>query len=521
MSATQQLLRFGIFELNLASGELRKSGVLVKLPPQSFKLLVFLANRAGQVVTREEIQKQLWGEETYVDFEHGVNKCVKQIRSALGDNADQPLYVETIPRYGYRFLAPVALKNVLPLAPQVKESNSGIESEITERVLTRTAASSGAARPSDPITAVNEATATQASEFPPLVKVKHESRIGARHWTLIVGLLIVAVAIAVGVPYWQSHGKLWTWNGRIVIADFRDRTSDLAFSNDALKQTLSSELRQSKLLYVLPETEVVDTLKLMSWPADTPLTRDVASAVCRRAGGRAWVVGTIYKEDRQYAVSLQATDCKSGQVLTREVAEVSPKEKVLDNLRKAATKLRPELAEAVQAASSSVIVPEGWYVAGNTPAGYEAGTDPGSVYNNHPSAFLRSKRSGNDGNGTLVQDFSADKYRGKRVRFSAFVKADGVQRAGLWMRIDKGFKPLAADNMYKRAITGTRNWEVYAIVLDVPQDATDISLGIRLNGSGEVWLNSVKFDVVGSDVPTTGGPVVEISDKPTNLTFEH
>jgi hypothetical protein len=88
VSATQELLRFGIFELNLATEELRKSGTPVKLPPLPFKLLALLASHAGQIVTRQEIQEKLWGAETFVDFEQGVNKCIKQIRTALNDNAD-------------------------------------------------------------------------------------------------------------------------------------------------------------------------------------------------------------------------------------------------------------------------------------------------------------------------------------------------------------------------------------------------------------------------------------------------
>ena len=134
MSATHKLLRFGVFELNLNTEELRKSGTLLKLSPQPFRLLALLANRAGQVVTREEIKEQLWGEgageEIYVDFEQGVNHCIKQIRTVLGDNADNPLYVETLPRRGYRFLAPVVSKNVPAPAPKVIKSQSGVQSGI-------------------------------------------------------------------------------------------------------------------------------------------------------------------------------------------------------------------------------------------------------------------------------------------------------------------------------------------------------------------------------------------------------
>ncbi len=129
-NATHKLLRFGVFELNLDTEEVRKSGTIMKLAPQPFRLLALLATHSGQIVAREEIQEQLWGQETYVDFEQGMNHCVKQIRTVLGDNADNPLYVETLPRRGYRFLAPVISKNVPAPAPQIIKSQSGIQSAI-------------------------------------------------------------------------------------------------------------------------------------------------------------------------------------------------------------------------------------------------------------------------------------------------------------------------------------------------------------------------------------------------------
>ncbi|MFZ0793555.1 MAG: winged helix-turn-helix domain-containing protein, partial [Candidatus Korobacteraceae bacterium] len=126
MGATQKLLRFGAFGLNLDTEELRKDGTLIKLAPQPFRLLALLASHAGQVVTREEIQKQIWGDDTFVDFEHGMNQCINQIRGVLNDSAERPVYVETIPRHGYRFLAPVVSKTI-SVAPAVVESATSIE----------------------------------------------------------------------------------------------------------------------------------------------------------------------------------------------------------------------------------------------------------------------------------------------------------------------------------------------------------------------------------------------------------
>jgi len=99
--------RFGQFEIDPASGELRRAGRKRRLQAQPFKLLVLLLRRAGAIVTYDEIRAELWGEDTFVEFDQAVHYAVRQIREALGDSADQPLYVETVPRRGYRFIAPV------------------------------------------------------------------------------------------------------------------------------------------------------------------------------------------------------------------------------------------------------------------------------------------------------------------------------------------------------------------------------------------------------------------------------
>ena len=106
-TGTPRGFRFGVFEADLRAGEIRKDGRKVKLQEQPFQVLAMLLERAGDVVTREEIQKQLWPEDTFVDFEHGLNIAINKIREALGDSADNPRFVETLPRRGYRFIAPV------------------------------------------------------------------------------------------------------------------------------------------------------------------------------------------------------------------------------------------------------------------------------------------------------------------------------------------------------------------------------------------------------------------------------
>lgn len=116
------IIRFGPFELDPANRELRTRGSVVKLQPQQFAVLLLLVERAGRVVSREEIHQHIWGNDTFVDFERGINFAINQIRAALGDDAEKPRFVETIPRRGYRFLCPVKVPAAAPIQP---ETNAG------------------------------------------------------------------------------------------------------------------------------------------------------------------------------------------------------------------------------------------------------------------------------------------------------------------------------------------------------------------------------------------------------------
>ena len=112
-------IRFGVFEVDLRSGELRRNGLKIKLQEQPFQILAMLLEHPGELVTREEIQKRLWSEDTFVDFEHSLATAIKKLREALGDSADNPRFVETLPRRGYRFIAPADVGAGLKPAPTV------------------------------------------------------------------------------------------------------------------------------------------------------------------------------------------------------------------------------------------------------------------------------------------------------------------------------------------------------------------------------------------------------------------
>ena len=185
-------------------------------------------------------------------------------------------------------------------------------------------------------------------------------------------------------------------------------------------------------------------------------------------------------------------------------------------------------AVALSAVALCAAVPRGWYLAGSKPHDYETGVDA-AQYNGHRVAYLKAVTADPTGFGTLMPDFRADDYSGKRVRFSAMLKTENVADwAGIWMRIDKNGggssspKTLVLDNMHDRPVKGTGDWKSCQVVLDVPSEATSIFFGVVLNGSGNVMMSDAKIETVGPDVPLTAKPPAEPlrPASPTNLDFE-
>jgi hypothetical protein len=183
------------------------------------------------------------------------------------------------------------------------------------------------------------------------------------------------------------------------------------------------------------------------------------------------------------------------------------------------------LALAPTMAFAADAIPNGWIKAGSHPAEYEMGVDSSIHHGGRASGYVKAITKDLHGFGTLMQTAGPGQYLGKRVRLSAFVKAEMVsQWAGVWMRVDgppEGNQPklLAFDNMQGRPIKGTSDWSRVEIVLDVPNDARDIAFGILLSGDGEVWLDDLQFEIVPTTVPVTGRSG-EVTKAPTNLDFE-
>jgi eukaryotic-like serine/threonine-protein kinase len=166
-------------------------------------------------------------------------------------------------------------------------------------------------------------------------------------WKILVALVAVIIAVIMGGFYYRSHGaKPLTDKDTIVLADFDNKTGDVVF-DDTLKTALSVSLSQSPFLNVLSDNKVAATLKLMTRPSDTRLTPDVARELCQRAASKAYIAGSIASLGSQYVLGLKAVNCQSGDPMAEQQVTTASKEKVLDALGEAASKLRGELGESL------------------------------------------------------------------------------------------------------------------------------------------------------------------------------
>ncbi|MCX6232664.1 MAG: hypothetical protein NTZ33_14095 [Bacteroidetes bacterium] len=161
-------------------------------------------------------------------------------------------------------------------------------------------------------------------------------------------------------------------------------------------------------------------------------------------------------------------------------------------------------------------LPQDWFIAGDHPASYRMGTDSSIAQSGIYSAMIKSIDKEIDGFGTLMQASSPDKFKGKRVRMSGYMKSENVSdSSGFWFRVDVDTVVVSFDNMQvgkdARPVLGTTDWKKYEIVLDVPENATAIAYGALLCGTGQLWFDNISFEVVDQNVKTTG-----ISDTCTN-----
>ncbi len=166
---------------------------------------------------------------------------------------------------------------------------------------------------------------------------------------------------------------------------------------------------------------------------------------------------------------------------------------------------------------------KGWILSGSHPTSYEMKTDGEVFHTGTKSGLLCSKTNASEDQfGTMMQSFSTEKWKGKRIKVSCFIKTEEVHKCAMWCRVDNTSSDVMQfDNMDNRSIQGTTDWNFYSIVLDVPEDSASIHFGILLNGSGKVWADGFKFDEVDLSVPSTN--MLDSSNlplEPVNLGFD-
>src|SRR5271156_996761 len=241
-------IKFGPYVVDLRAGELRKLGAKIRLQEKPLQLLAALAERSGELVTREDLRRRLWSGDTFVDFETGLNTAVSKLRDALSDSAENPRYIETIPRRGYRFLFPVELGN----------GHSPAGEDVKPKIPLRAVATT--------VPALETAGAAE-SMVRTTGRIRSTSRTSL--WSLLAAIFVLSL---LGGGYLYSHrAPKLTDKDTIVVADFANSTGDPIF-DDTLKTALAVSLRQSPFLNVLPESEVANILQQMTRPTETKLT---------------------------------------------------------------------------------------------------------------------------------------------------------------------------------------------------------------------------------------------------------
>jgi eukaryotic-like serine/threonine-protein kinase len=295
-------VRLGVFEVDLRAGELRQGDSAVYLlPDQPLQILRMLLEADGQIVTREEIQRRLWPGDTVVEFDQSINTAIGKLRRALIDSSDEPQYIQTIAKRGYRLLMPVEQIAKEPdLGPVVADHSAG----------------SG------------------------------RRALGARSgWKWLVAAVVVCVGLIAGGWYLRSRNRpKLAESDTVVIADFANRTGNPVFDG-ALRQALSNQLSQSPFLNVLSDRKVRRTLKEMNRSANDPLTQDTTREVCRHVDGKAMLAGSIDALRNDYVLGLKAIDCNTTGVIAEAQEHAPDKDSVLKALEEATSTIRKEMGE--------------------------------------------------------------------------------------------------------------------------------------------------------------------------------
>jgi DNA-binding winged helix-turn-helix (wHTH) protein/tetratricopeptide (TPR) repeat protein len=305
---TKALYEFGKFRCDPREHLLLCGGKPVSLAPKSFEVLVALIQSNGRLLTKEELMQQVWPDSFVEEANLTVN--ISALRRVLGETAEGQQYIETVPKRGYRFVAPVT----------ERQDNGKTDPAL-------------------------QASLVEQGDALPRVAPTPASPVQFGRWLLVgAGLLLIAILVS-AVLIFGRPAKL-SDKDIVVLADFTNTTGDPVF-DDALRQGLSSQLEQSPFLHLLSDERVAQTLSLMAQPKDSRLTHERAREVCQRTASAAVLDGTIAQVGTQYLLTLKAINCSNGESLGSAEEQAIDKDRVLDALGKVASKIRNQLGESL------------------------------------------------------------------------------------------------------------------------------------------------------------------------------
>jgi len=354
---TTRIFHFGEFELHLGSRTLARQGRPLPLGSKAFEVLACLVAHSGELVTKAHLLKTVWPD-SFVE-EGNLPQHIFAIRKALGDRAD---YILTIPGRGYQFTAPVS--DQPPSATQLASP---------EPLETLEAPSTEPLKPAEVIlTQMRERTHVVIEEsykepYPnsldghssrrpgPFARLPGEASTRStflRSLLFTTGTLAVALLALEFTTGWRLFHTAPTPDfQKIVLTDFTNATGDPTFDR-ALKRALEIDLEQSPYIDVLGDREAVALLNMMGRPADSPIPPTIARELCERGNRQVLLTGSIASVGRQYLLTLEATACASGKILTGAKAVASSREEVLTALDTVAAHVRTGLGESLRSLES-------------------------------------------------------------------------------------------------------------------------------------------------------------------------
>jgi eukaryotic-like serine/threonine-protein kinase len=316
------MLKFGPYLVDLAAGEVRKNGSRIRLQEKPLRVLALLAERQGQLVSREELQKRLWPDDTFVDFETGLNTAVSKLRDALSDSAETPRYIETIPRRGYRFISPVEFVNGHD--PAAGNSGNGQKME-----------------PAPVLTTIADKSSKTATREVPVAK----SAIRTTFWIS----LAAAVLIVGGGAYWLTHGRpalSFHSSDSVLIADFENQTGDPRFDN-ALGTAFGVSIAQSRYANVFPRLQLDAVLKRMGRLQTERITPSLGREICQRESIRGLIISSITRTGQEYSLTMQLIDPRSGEPVRSYTERAHGQDHILDALDVLSKETRKALGESL------------------------------------------------------------------------------------------------------------------------------------------------------------------------------